>query len=63
MRFSGHFKDFQQGLNGSKQIIFTVENYVDKAQINALDNSKLYSIEVKEAKSNDLLNRTNFFGS
>ena len=51
MRFSGHFKDFQQGLNGSKQIIFTVENYVDKAQINALDNSKLYSIEVKESKS------------
>lgn len=51
MKFIGHFKDFQQGFKGDKQIVFTVDNYVDKALIDSLKSDLSYSIEVKEIKS------------
>ena len=50
MRFIGKFKDFTQGFNGDRTISFTVDNYLNKALLEGLDNTKDYAIEIKEVR-------------
>ncbi len=61
MKFIGHFKDFQQGFKGDKQIVFTVDNYVDKALLDNLKSDLSYSIEVKEVKSKRSSQQNKYF--